>query len=180
MTLSARIWKILSAALKALMAWILFRMGEEGFLLMCLLLSLTLIAFGVRNLIFYFAMTRHMVNGKTILFLGVIALDFGFFTLSVADHQGVFIALYLLGAYAFSGVVDILRAREARQFEAPFWRMNLAAGIVNIGVAVAAAVFGFFSGNMRDLTLIYAAGLAYAAILDLISAFRKTAIVYIQ
>ena len=179
MTLSRRIARILSALLEAMMAVVLFVMGEAGFWLMCLLLSLTLILFGARNVLFYFTMARHMVNGKSSLILGVIALDFGFFTISVADHEGVFIALYLLGAYAFYGVVDILRAKEAKQFEAPSWRMNLAMGIADIGVAAAAAVFGLFAGNIRDLTLIYAVGLVYGALLNLTSVFRKTAIVYI-
>ena len=52
-------------------------------------------------------------------------------------------------------------------------------GIVNIGSAAAALVFGLLLGNMRDLTWIYAAGLIYSALENLISAFRKTAIVYI-
>ncbi len=124
-------------------------------------------------------MARHVGNAESILYLGVIAFDFGILTLSVSDAHGVFIALYLLGAHAFSGVMDILRAREARQFEAPSWRISLAEGIANILVAIAAAVFGLFWGSMRDLTLIYAAGLIYSAFLNLLSAFRRTAIVYI-
>ena len=42
-----------------------------------------------------------------------------------------------------------------------------------------AVVFGIFLGNMRNLTVIYAAGLIYSALLNMISAFRRTAIVYI-
>ena len=179
MTLVMRIGKLLRALLTGLAAWILLELGENGFLAASLLLSLALVMFGLRNLIYYFTMARHMVEGRKILYLGVIALDFGVFTLTIADHRGVFIALYLLGFYAFSGVLDILRAREARQFEAPSWRLNLAEGIANIGVAVAAVVFGLFLGNMRDVTIIYAAGLFYSALLNMISAFQKTAIVYI-
>ena len=179
MTLSRRIVKILSALLKVAMAWIMFKLGTEGFELVCILLSITLFVFGARNMIFYFTMARHMVNGKSILFLGVISLDFSIVTLSLSDRSGAFVAVYLLGAYAFSGVVDILRAREARQLEAP-WKFNLATGIANIGIAIAAFVFGFYLGNLNDLTIIYASGLIYAALLDLLSAFKKTAIVYIQ
>ncbi|MBQ9664128.1 MAG: hypothetical protein IJV40_13345 [Oscillospiraceae bacterium] len=179
MTLTRRIGKILRALITALTAWIMIRLGEDGFILVSLLLSSALILFGVRNLIYYFSMARHMVNGRSILYIGVIAFDFGVFTLSIADHRGVFVALYLLGAHAFSGVIDILRAKEARQLEAPSWKLSLAEGIANIGFAAAAVVFGGFQGSMRDLTLIFAAGLFYSALLNLIAAFRKTAIVYI-
>ena len=179
MTFANRIGKILSALVSAFTAWIMIDIGENGFYLVSLLLSLALIVFGLRNIIYYLSMARHMVNGKSILYLGVITLDFGVFTLSVSDSHGVFIVLYLLGAHAFSGLVDILRAREARQFESPSWRISLAEGIANIGVAIAAVVTGFFLGNMRGLTLIYAAGLIYTAFLNLLSAFRRTSIVYI-
>ena len=110
---------------------------------------------------------------------GVIAFDFGIFTLSISDQHGVFIVLYLLGAHAFSGLVDILRAREAREFDAPNRKNSLAEGIANIGVAVVTVVFGLVFGNMQSLTMIYSAGLIYTALLHLLSAFRKTAIVYI-
>jgi len=179
MTLTQRIGKILRALVLCLTAWVMFKLGEQGFALVSALLSFGLIVFGARNLLYYFTMARHMVDGHSILYLGVIAFDFGIFTLSISDQYGVFIVLYLLGAHAFSGVIGILRAREARQFEAPSWKISLAEGIANIGVAVAAVVFGLFLGNMRSLTMIYAAGLIYSALLNLLSAFRKTAIVYI-
>lgn len=179
MTLTQRIGKVLRALALCLTAWAMVKLGEYGFFLVSALLSFGLIVFGARKLVYYFTMARHMVDGRSILYLGVIAFDFGIFTLSIADQHGVFIVLYLLGAYAFSGLIDILRAREARQFDAPSWKLSLAEGIVNIGVAVLAVVFGFVLGNMRSLTLIYAAGLIYSALLNLLSAFRKTAIVYI-
>ena len=73
-----------------------------------------------------------------------------------------------------------IESAEARRFEEPSWRLNLTRGIVNIAYAGAAVAFGLIRGNMTVLTQIYAAGLIYAAIARLISAFRKTAIVYIQ
>lgn len=179
MTLSQRIGKITGALITALGAWIMLKMGEKGFLFVSLLLSFSLIVFGARMLIYYFAMARHMVDGRSLFYVGVIGLDLGIFTLSVTRFQGHFIALYLLGAHAFSGVMDILRALEARRFRSPSWRMKLAEGVVNIGFAAAAVVFGLLLGDTQDLTLIYAAGLLYTACVNLISAFRKTAIVYI-
>lgn len=179
MTLTQRIGKILRALVLCLAAWAMIKLGEQGFFLVSAMLSFGLIVFGARKLVYYFTMAWHMVDGRRILYLGVIAFDLGIFTLSIADRHGVFIVLYLLGAHAFSGMVDILRAREARQLDAPTWRINLAEGVANIGVAVIAVVFGLVLGDMRSLTMIYAAGLIYTAFLNLLSVFRKTAIVYI-
>ncbi|MBR6352736.1 MAG: hypothetical protein IKS25_01320 [Oscillospiraceae bacterium] len=180
MTLRRRITSILAALGSLLCAWLMLRMGEEGFRLVILLLGLSLIGFGLRTLFFYFTMARHMVDGRSTLYIGVLVLDFGVLTLSMSRNYGLLIVLYLLAAYAFSGVMDILRALEARSYEAGSWRLKLTEGIVNLGFAAAAVIFGLFRGDMTMLIRLYASGLIYRAILKLISAFRKTAIVYIQ
>jgi uncharacterized membrane protein HdeD (DUF308 family) len=180
MTLRQRIGTIAAALGSFLSAWLMLKMGEEGVLLVTLMLSVSLIAMGVRSLIFYFTMARHMVDGRSSLYIGVIILDFGIFTLSVSQNYGLFIMVYLLAFYAFTGVMSILRALEERRFGASAWKLKLAEGIVSIAFAGAAVAFGLFRGNMAALTRIYAAGLIYAACLRLASAFRKTAIVYIQ
>ena len=180
MTLARRIGKIVTALFTASMALLLYAEGEEGLPLVGLILSVSLIAFGLRSLIFYFTMARHMVDGRNTLYVGVIALDLGVFTLSISDNQTLLISLYLLASYAFSGGMDILRALEARRFEAPSWRLNLLTGIVNIAFAAVALFFGLFRGGVTELVDIYAAGLVFSACTQLVSAFRKTAIVYIQ
>ena len=180
MTLAIRIGKIVTALFTASMALLLYAEGEEGLPLVGLILSVSLIAFGLRSVIFYFTMARHMVYGRNTLYVGVIALDLGVFTLSISDNQTLLISLYLLASYAFSGAMDILRALEARRFEAPSWRLNLLTGIVNIAFAAVALFFGLFRGGVTELVDIYAAGLVFSACTQLVSAFRTTAIVYIQ
>ncbi|MBQ3480786.1 MAG: DUF308 domain-containing protein [Oscillospiraceae bacterium] len=180
MTLTQRIGKILNAAFTVLGVLIMVWMGEDGFFLVSFLLSLSMILFGLRKLLFYFTMARHMVDGRSILYIGVIALDFGVFSLSVSRNVALFITLYLLGTHGFAGVMDILRAREARRFKSPSWRLSLATGVVNLAFGVSALFFCIVSAGLRELTLIYAAGLLFAAISRLVRAFRKTAIVYIQ
>ena len=179
MTLTQRVGRILSALLSLLSALIMIKLEENGFRFVGLMLSLSLILVGIRNIIFYFTMARHMVDGRGVFYIGVIVLDFGLFTLSLSERQSIFIVLYLLGFHAFSGGMNILHALEARKYEAPSWRMNMAEGVVNILFAAAAVLFGFFTGDMQKLTMIYAAGLLYSAAAKTISAFRKTAIVYI-
>ena len=179
MSLTQRIQSILSALLSLLGAVLLIRMKEDGIYLISFLLSISFLLYGLRALIYYFTMARHMGDGKGILFRGIILLDFGIFTLSITQRAWLFVACYLLGVYAVSGVIDFLRAMEAKQMESPMWRLTMAEGIVRIIIAVAAIVFGFALRNLRDLTWIYASGLFYSAVLKIISAFRKTAVIYI-
>ena len=94
MTLTQRIGKVLRALALCLTAWAMVKLGEYGLFLVSALLSFGLIVFGARKLVYYFTMARHMVDGRSILYLGVIAFDFGIFTLSIADQHGVFIVLY--------------------------------------------------------------------------------------
>ena len=180
MTLTQRIGRILNALLAVLGVVLMLRIGKEGVRLVSLLLSFSLIILGLRRIVFYFTMARHMVNGRGVLYIGVILLDFGVFTLSVSQNQSLFIVLYLLATHAFSGVMDLMRSAEARRFGAPSWRLKLAEGAVNLVIALAAVFCGLLRGNMEELTLLYAAGLLWSAGEKLVSAFRKTAIVYIQ
>ena len=179
MTLMQRIEKILEALFLVLCAVLVLRAGEQGFVLIALFLSVSLVFSGLRTLIFYFTMARHMVDGRSSLYKGLILLDLGIFTLSVMNDPHVFIILYVLGVNAFTGVIDILRALEARKLQSPSWRLNLASGIISILFALAAAVFGFILKDMKVLTVLYVVGLLWSAVTKLISAFRKTAIVYI-
>jgi len=180
MTVLQRLLKIGGALLIIIAATLILRLGDLGFYVVSVFLSFALIIFGIRNLIFYFTMARHMIDGKLILYIGAVSLNFGVFSLSINSHQNVFIVSYLLGVFAFYGVIDILRAKEARENDARSWRGNLAEGIVNILFAAAAAVFGFIFGNMQALTVIYVIGLYNSALARIISAFRKSTIVYIQ
>ena len=180
MTLIQRIRLIFSALMMILCAALLLFLKENGYLLVILLLSITLIVYGVRTLIFYFTMARHMVDGRAIFFKGVLVLDFGLFTLSISRNYSILIVFYLLFVHAFSGVIGILQALEEKRFQAGSWRLSMIQGVISIAFAAAAVIFGFFLGDMQDLTRTYAAGLVWSAVSQLIMAFRKTSIVYIQ
>ena len=179
MSLTQRVHALMGALGSFAGAALMIALGEQGYLLVLVFLSVSLTLTGIRELVFYFTMARHMVDGRAALCLGVIMLDFGVFAMTITDQAGVFIAFYLLIAYAISGAIDILRALEAKKQDAGSWRLNLAEGILNIVFAFGAAVFGLVIGDMQDLTWIYASGLVYSGILKLISVFRKSAIVYI-
>lgn len=180
MTLVQRIRIVFSALMMILCAALLLLLKEDGYLLVILLLSISLIVYGVRTLIYYFTMARHMVDGRGVFFKGIIILDFGLFTLSISRNFSVVIVFYLLFVHAFSGVIGILHALEEKRFQAGSWRLSMVQSVISIAFAVAAVIFGFFLGDLQDLTRIYAAGLVWSAVSQFIIAFRKTAIVYIQ
>ena len=87
--------------------------SDEKYMFVVGVLALGLAIAGLKDIIFYFVMARHMVGGKMILIQGVIIFDFAMITGSLADVPKIYILLYLIGIHAFSGVVDVLRAMEA-------------------------------------------------------------------
>ena len=84
------------------------------------------IFYGVKRLVFYFLMARHMVGGKEILYKGIILFNFGVITSSVSNIPKIYILLYLAVIHAFSGIVEILRTNELKNI----WRQSLAHEIV--------------------------------------------------
>ena len=78
---------------------------------------------GIRLIWYYFTMARHMVGGRSILYRGVLFVDFGVFTGSLALVPHIYVLLYLAGTLAFSAVVDLLRAKEAKGIDSP-WKLK--------------------------------------------------------
>ena len=180
MTKVQRIEKVLIGLLMMACCVVLVIYPELGFYVVAVILSVSLLIYAGRCLTFYFLMARHMVGGKSLLFRGIIVLDLAVFTVSMVDDPKIFIIIYLLGIHAFAGLVAILRALEARRYRAPAWRRSLVSGVVNLAVAVMAVIAGLFLPSPNDLVYLYAACLFYSACVQIVSAFQKTAIVYIQ
>ena len=172
-----RIKNVLIGILIILGAVILIAFPEEGIIITASILSLSLFVYGIKTLIYYITMTRHMVGGRIMLYLAVVVLDLGMFTMMLTNIPKMYIALYLVVVYAFSGAIDILRALEAKKYQAPSWRLSLTSGIISVVIAILCIVF---IGSTNMIVYLYSAGLIYSAIARIITAFRKTAIVYIQ
>ena len=149
----------------------------EGYLYVALMLSFSLMVKGATYLIYYFLMARHMVGGRATLYMGTLILDFGAFTLTMLDEPRFYVMLYLLIIHAFGGLVDVLRAFEARRMGASSWRMKAGQGVSNLLLALFCLVF---VRSIRLLVYVYCLGLIYAGIMHIVSAFRRTALVYIQ
>ena len=168
---------VLISLLIILGAVIMIAFPKDGIIITASILSLSLIIYGIKTLIYYITMARHMVGGRIMLYLAVVVLDLGIFTMMLTRIPKIYIVLYLVVGYAFSGVVDILRALEAKKYQAPSWRLSLISGIIGVVIAILCIVF---IGSTNMIVYLYCAGLIYSAIVRIITAFRKTAIVYIQ
>lgn len=177
MTGVQRFGRIATGVMIIIGALIIIVTGEIGYLLVCAVLGISLFVSGIRMLIGYFRLNRFMVGGRRKLYLGIIVLDLGIFTMSLSEIPRIYIVLYLVVIHVFTGVIDVLQAMESKRYEAPKWKFSLASGIANILVGAACLIF------IRDIEvviLIYAGGLIYSALVRIASAFKRTAIVYIQ
>ena len=140
MTSMKRVKKVLQALLMLLCVCFLVVDPEDGFFIVALIVSFSLIAYGVRTLLYYFGMARHMVGGKSILFIGIIVTDIGVFILTTVDDPKLFIVVYLLGVHAFSGAMSVLHAVEAKRYASPSWKWSLLGGLADLAVAVLAVI----------------------------------------
>ena len=150
---------------------------NEAYIFVIFFLSMGLLISGIERLVYYFTMARYMVGGKAVLYRGVVLLDFALFTLSLNDVPKIYVLMYLALIHAFSGVVDILSALESKRYLSKNWKLKLFHGVLN--VLVAASCFVFLK-NPNTAVLVYGVGIVYSGILRLISAFRKTTIVFIR
>ncbi|MBR1914559.1 MAG: hypothetical protein IJ827_07030 [Lachnospiraceae bacterium] len=177
MTKAGRIKNTLTGLIMIAAALYMIWDDDDGYLLVTSILCIALALAGLRYIFYYLTMARNMVGGKLLLFIGIILLDLGAFTMAIADIPAFYVVLYLLAGHAFAGLVDILRGLEARHLASPRWKLNVMHGAVNIAVAVLCVVF-IRSTSM--LVLIYGMGLIYSGGVRIVSALHSTAIVYIQ
>ncbi len=150
---------------------------QGGYQVVLMILMLTFTIYGLRMLVYYFTMARHMTGGIRLLYKGVIILDAGLFMFYLNSIPRLYVMFYLLGGLALSGVIDILQANYARKLQAGNWRYQIFYGILKVLILVPAL---FYLDSVRSLTYIYAAGLIHTAFTCLVTAFRRTEIVYVE
>lgn len=166
--------------LTVLLGLLLYEAPYMGTDIIALILAVSLMILGVKNLIFYAAMSRHMVGGKVSLFYGLILTDLGIYLYSIKDFSPMYVMLYLLVIYSFYGATDIVLALQARKLKSRSWRIKLLTGIGNLSLGILAMVFGLTGETVFNVIYIYALGLAYTGIMRMANAFRRTAVPYIQ
>lgn len=177
MTKWQRIKAILWGLLTLLVAPLLVIDPEVGCAVIVVVLGLSSAIKGVRMLLYFVTMARHMVGGKTILYQGFILLDFGLFTLSIAEIPSRFIMLYLLLGYLFYGLIGVLRAMEIRKQAMGIWRFKLlvGAGDIALGILCLAKL-----NSVKWAAGIYCLGVIWSALGRIVSACRPNQRVYVK
>lgn len=158
-------------------AGVMLFLPDATYDLILLFLGLGFLVSAAGMLWYYFTMTRYMVGGKMTLYKGIIFADFALLTLSLYNVPKIYVLLYLAAIHGFSGLVEILRARETRINGSKNYKMKLIHGIINVIIASSCIIF---VRNTNTAVFIYGIGLVYSALVKIITAFRRTTLVYIQ
>ena len=176
MTKFQRVKEIFYGIAIILAALLMICSPSDGYIIIIAILSLWFTFRGLSTIIYYLTMSRFMVGGRESLFMGVIMMDFGILTGTFTSIPHYYVLLYLVAMHGFSGVVEILRAMEARNTGAS-WRLKMSHGIIDFAMAMICIIW---LKQPNVTVIIYSVGLLYSAILRIISACRKTKLVYIQ
>ena len=145
-------------------------------LIVIFVLGCSLIVNGLRSLVFYGNMARHMVGGRMTLYRGLILLDLGVFIIGTfSGSENEIIMTYILAFRAVNGIIALLRMIESKKTDAP-WKKSMITAVINLGLVVVGSIF---TQSSVAVVLVYCIGLAVTAITRIATAFQKTAIVYI-
>jgi len=142
-----------------------------------LVLRIWLTLAGIRYIVYYISMARHMVDGIYIFYKGIFLFDVGIFSLCFENLPPMYAMMFLVFNLAVAGGVDVMRANEQRKLEVSDWLFKMLFGIFQILIALACF---FFLNSVRAITIVYGVGLGYSGIVRIILAFRRRAIVYTQ
>lgn len=176
MTIWQKIKNVLLAVSMIIIGVAMLFFGEKAYMAIIGLFSLALEIMGLRMLIFYFGMARYMVGGRNILFRGILFFDFGLFTGSLVWVPKGYILMYLAGTLAFSGIVNIIGASEAKRIESS-WKFKTFQGIVKILFAISCLIF--MRSEVRVVN-ICAIGFILSAVMSISNTFRRQQVVTID
>ena len=179
MTKFRRIAIFASSILMIAIAVVLMVFPGSAYPYVTLILSFMLIIYGVRKIIYFFSMARHMVGGRLTLYFAIIILDLGLFTATLSMIPLPYVMIYLLGGYAFAGAIDMMRAAELKKYHNSSWKFILGKGVGNISIALLCLALIFVNSTIPAV-YVFAGGIIYSAVTRMIQATRKTAVVYIQ
>ena len=177
MTKLQRIKEIAIALIMILGALVMMTYPKESYPLIVIILAFLFIGRGISSIWYYFTMARFMVGGRESLFMGVIWFDFGVLTGAITSVPHYYVLLYLVGIHGFSGVVRVLRTRETRMTGSSNWKLTLVHGLIDIIMAVLCIVYI----KQMDITgIIFGIGVLYSAVMRIVTAFRRTALIVIE
>ena len=177
MSKTKRVWTIIGAVFAIQTALFLMIIPEIAFLLIAAFVGLWLTFYGLKYLIYYMTHAQHMVGGKWFLLLGLLMFDMGMFATLLIDQAQMIMIIYVVAAHFVAAVLNFARAYSNKGDGNPGWKIDLAQGIGNISQVVLCLVF---INYVEVPVFIYCSGVIYSSILNIITACKKTAIVYVQ
>lgn len=151
--------------------------GEKMIYLVALFFFLALIVIGIRYIVFYFRMARHMIGGLNQLIVGFMLIDAALVFVSLSGSPNVFIALYLVGINVVSGGLTAYRALTQKKLGDKHWRLKLFRGALNVVLGICCL---FYVNSADFLMMTYGLSLMASGVLRVVEAFRPTDVVYIQ
>lgn len=172
-----RVLTVFSGFLMIIFAITLLYVPEDAFWLASFVIALVLLEKGIFHIFYYLLMAHHMVGGKIILFYGVFMFDLGVFAVSISDKSRWIIIIYLIAVHLIIGGIETVRAIRSKKEGHTKWKFDIVRGIINILIAVV-CILSIHSSTL--LLLIFCTSMIYTAIVEIVSAFKKTAVVYIQ
>ena len=177
MTKMKKVLNLLLGLYLILMGLGMILLPEQGVGVAMTLMSLILVVIGIRGLILYFTMAKHMVGGKSILYLNMVLLDFGLVSASMVSQSKLFILAYLIAAHAFTGVVGLLRANEERRYGVGSWKFKYVYAIFNLAIVLACL---FFFKSVDTLVRVYGIGIILSGAGEILKIARKEEVVYVM
>ena len=177
MSKTRRVFKVIGAILAILGAVAMMMVPEYGFILIAALVGLMLMFKGIGYIFYYITHANHMVGGKRILLIGLLLFDSGVFASALADQAQAILVIYVVACHLIAAVLNIVRTVGNKRDGNPGWKIDLAQFFGNITLVALCLIF---IKHVEIPVYIYCAGVIYTSILNIISSFRRTAIVYIQ
>ena len=177
MTKLQRIKEIAIALIMFFGAFVMMFYPKESYPLIVIILAFWFVAIGIGSIWYYFTMARYMVGGRESLFMGVIWFDFGVLTGSLTSVPHYYVLMYLIGIHGFSGVVRVLRTLETKRTGSHNWKLKLVHGIIDITMALLCIVF---IKQLNITGIIFGIGVMYSAVMRIVTACRRTALIVIE
>ena len=177
MSISQKFISFISGFLMIVFGILMLTLEEDGYEAVLLILETALLFSGIQQLFYYFAMARNMVGGIYIFYKGILLLDAGLFALNLDKVPEQYGMLYLIATMAFSGLTAVFHAVEAKRMQSGRWIHQMFYGCVEFLSAIVCLIF---LNSGRILLIVYSIGLFHAGTHRILSAFRKSEIVYIK
>ena len=171
MTLARRFFNILLGLLTIVCALLIFFAPEIGIYIALAVFSVVFLVYSIRMIVYYIRLARHMVGGQIVVFLGIFAFCCALYALNINNAPRKTITVILVIILIFTGIVDLLRAREAKNGGAGSWKFSMASAVIGIILAVTCLIFS--SGNPDVTGIIFGITLCYSGVSRIIASLRK-------